>query len=48
VLETCHFEHDRLRAAEFLEAVNRADVRMIERREHLRLAAEPGDPIGIV
>ena len=41
-------EHDRLRAAEFLEAVNGADVRMIERREHLRLAAEPGDPIGIV
>ena len=41
-------EHDRLCTAEFLEAVNGADVRMVERREHLCLAAEPGDPIGVL
>jgi hypothetical protein len=38
-------EHDRRRAAGLLESVNGADVRLIERGEHLRLAAEPGDPI---
>ena len=34
-------------AADFLEAVDLRDVRMIERREHLRFALEPRQPIGI-
>ena len=32
----------------FPEAVDRADVGMIERRQHLRFAAEPREPLGIV
>ena len=31
----------------FLEAVDRGDVRMIQRREHLRFALEPREPIRI-
>ena len=31
----------------FFEAVDRADVRMIERREHPRLALEAREPLGI-
>ena len=41
--------HDeRADAARILEAVNLRDVRMIERREHLRLAAEAREALGIV
>jgi hypothetical protein len=31
----------------FFEAVNRADPRMVERGEDVRLAAKPADPVGI-
>ena len=42
------FEHQRaLRQPCFLEPVDLRDVRMIERREHLRLALESRDAIGI-
>ncbi len=34
-------------AARVLEAVNRRDVRMIQRGQHLCLALEPREPIGI-
>ena len=41
--------HDeRAHAGGVLEPVNVRDVRMIERRERLRLAFEPGEPLGIV
>ena len=33
-------------AARLLEAVDRGDMRMVERREHLRLALEPREPSG--
>ena len=36
-----------MHAAVIFEAVNAADVRMIERREDLRLALEAGEPIRI-
>ena len=31
----------------FFETVNLRDVRMVERREHLRFALEPREPVGI-
>jgi hypothetical protein len=31
----------------FFNAVNRRDVWMIQRRQQLRLALEPGEPIGV-
>ena len=34
-------------AADLLEAVDRGDVRMVERREQLRLAPEAGEAFGI-
>ena len=37
-----------MRAVGFFEAVDGGDVRMVQRREHLRFAAEPREPIGIV
>ena len=40
--------HQRADAAGFLEAVDLRDVRVIERREHLRFALEPREAIGIV
>ena len=40
-------EHQRVRARIFLESVDRADVRMIERREQLCLALEARDAVGI-
>ena len=36
-------EHERGRAVGFLEPVNAADVRVVERRQHLRFAAETGE-----
>ena len=48
------FEHDELRAVALrrsrtlFEAENRRDVRVIERRQHLRFASEPRDEIGVV
>ena len=32
---------------DFFEAVDRGDIRMVERREHLRLAFEAREPVGI-
>jgi hypothetical protein len=41
--------HDeRAHGAWFLHAVDLRDVRMVERREHLRLALEAREPFGIV
>ena len=41
------FQHQRADAVRLFEAVDRADVRMIERREHARFALEARQPIGI-
>src|SRR5262245_56650979 len=39
--------HQRTRAFAFFETVNRRDVRVIERREDLRLASEAGQPVRV-
>jgi len=41
-------ERERHDAIGFFEPEDRSDVRMIERREHLRLAAEPCDALGVL
>ena len=41
------FEDQRMRLAAVLEPVNRADVRMVERGQHLRFALEAGQAFGI-
>jgi hypothetical protein len=41
------FQHQRLHVGRFLEPVNRADVRMIERGQDLRFTFEPSEPIRI-
>ena len=41
------FKDERVRGARVFEAVDVADVRMIERREDLRFAPESREPIGI-
>ena len=41
------FEDQRMRLAAVLEAIDRADVRMVERGQHLRFAAEAGEPLGV-
>ena len=41
------FEHERVGLTAVLETVDRGNVRMIERRQHLRLALEARDAIGI-
>jgi hypothetical protein len=40
--------HERPRGSALFEAVDLRDVRMVQRREQLRLALEPGEPLGIV
>jgi hypothetical protein len=40
-------EHQRAGAARFLDAVDRGDVRVVERRQRLRLALEPREPLGV-
>ena len=40
-------QHDRLEVVRFFKAVNRTDVRMVERGEQLRFAFEASKPIGI-
>ena len=40
-------EDQRLHPVRFLEAVDGADVRMIERREHARFAVEPRHPLAV-
>ena len=41
-------EHERMHSSAVFEAVDVADVRMIERREHLRFTAEAGEAVRIV
>jgi hypothetical protein len=48
ILALDQFHHEGLRAARSFEAVDRRDVRMIERRQRLRLALEAGEPLGIL
>ncbi len=47
---TCfdELERERQHAVRFLEPVDGRDAGMIQRREHLGLAAEPGDAVGIL
>src|SRR5215472_11983900 len=40
-------QHERMRAAGILEAVDRGDMRVIERSEHLRFTPEPRDPVAV-
>ena len=40
-------QHQGARAAVLLQAVNLGDARMVERREQLRLALEPGQAIRV-
>jgi hypothetical protein len=39
--------HERERAGRFLDAVDVRDVRVVERRQHLRLSVESVEPLGI-
>ena len=41
------FEDQGSNAIDFFEAVDRADVRMIQRREHARFALEAGEPFQV-
>ena len=45
-LDQLHDQGDR--AVALLEPVDGADVRMVQRREHLRLAPEARQPLGVV
>ena len=40
-------QHQRRDPLAFLEAVDGGDIRVIERRNRLRLTLEPGDPLGV-
>ena len=40
-------EHQRMDATGILESVNACDIRMVERRKHLRFAPEAGEAVGI-
>ncbi len=40
-------QHERLQRLRFFEAVDRGDVRMIQRRQDLRFPLEAREPIGI-
>ena len=42
------FENERGGVAAFFEAVDRRDVRVVERRQDLRFALEAGQPFGVV
>jgi hypothetical protein len=42
------FEDEELLAVRFVETVDRANVRMVQRREHLGFTAEPGKAFGVV
>ena len=45
ILTLDQFDHERPYASAFLEAVNRRDVRMIQRREGLGFTRETGEPV---
>ncbi len=42
------FEHERLGAVRIFEPVDRRDMGMVQRREDLGFALEPGESIGVV
>ena len=48
VLAFDQFHHQCTHASDFLQAVDVRDVRMIERRQRLRFAVKPRQPIGVV
>ena len=48
VLAFHQLQHQEQLSARLLEAMDRRDVRVVERREQLRLAAEAGQPLGIL
>ena len=48
VLALDQFHHERVHAAAIFEAVDLRDVGMVQRGERLRLALEPGEPLGIL
>ena len=48
ILSLDEFHHERVDAVAILQPIDRADVGMIERGEHPRLAFEAGEPVGIV
>jgi hypothetical protein len=41
------FKDERVRLAAVIEPINRTNVGMVERREHLRFPLETGEAIGI-
>jgi hypothetical protein len=47
VLALDEFHHDRTHTAAFFEAVDVRDVRVIDRRQRLRFAGEPREPVGV-
>src|SRR5437763_1964310 len=42
------FQHEELLAVRFVQPVDRADVRMVEGGEDLRLTPESSEPLGVV
>jgi hypothetical protein len=42
------FEHEELLAVRFIETVDRADVRMVQRREDLSFTTKAREPLGII
>ena len=48
ILAFDELEHERGNAVRLLEPVDVGDVRMVQRREHLRFATEPRQPIRVV
>ena len=47
ILTLDQFHHQRPDAAVFFEAVDVGDVRVVQRRERLGFAGEPGQPFGV-
>ena len=47
ILALDELHHERGDATAFFEAVNAADVRVIQRRERLRFPLKAGDPLGV-
>jgi len=48
ILAGYQFHHQIAGAICLLQPINRADVGMIQRRQHLRFALKTGEPLGIV
>src|SRR5713226_4785861 len=47
ILALDEFHHERGDATAFFEAMNTADVRVIQRRERFRFTLKAGDPLGV-